>query len=296
MECPYDIIDDHRCICGEGPLWDQQNKRLFWIDILKGQILCLPEQQGLQYFDVGQKIGAMALCSSGRIIAALKGGLYSVDYLNGKMDKILDPEPGKPDNRLNDGKTDPAGRFWIGSMSDKGETGKGSLYTLEKNGAFSRKLEGLSISNGLAWDADRNKFYHIDTPTRQVIAYDYCNDSDSISNARSVVKIEEAEGLPDGMTVDTEGMLWIAHWNGGRVSRWDPKKSKKIQELSLPVSKVTSCIFGGDKLDILYVTTASVGLSEQELIDQPLAGATFAFRDLGVQGVQGNNVDDSGFH
>ncbi len=130
-------------------------------------------------------------------------------------------------------------------MSDIGVAWQGSLYTLEQDGAISKKLEELSISNGLAWNPDSGKFYHIDTPTRQIVAYDYAHDSGRISNARPVVEIAEAEGVPDGMTIDVEGKLWVAHWNGGRISRWDPDTSTKLQELFLPVSKVTFCTFLG---------------------------------------------------
>jgi len=291
MMPPFELIADHRCLCGEGPLWDNRNKQLYWIDIVRGAINCYsPETGQLQHVNTDQKIGAIGLAESGTIIAALKSGIFQVDLSTGTMVHVLELEPDKPQNRCNDGKCDPAGRFWIGTMSDEGETGQGSLYTLEKDGTFSKKLGGLSISNGLAWDLGNKKFYHIDTPTRQIVAYDYCNESGRISNGIPVVEIAEAEGVPDGMTIDTAGKLWVAHWNGGRVSRWDPGTSKKLQELFLPVSKVTSCTFGGDHMDDLYVTTARIGLSEEEIGNQPLAGATFVFRKIGVQGFPGTRI------
>jgi len=288
----FESVSDHICLCGEGPLWDHLHRRLYWIDIVSGQINCLSEQKQLQHVETGQKIGAIGLTESGAIIAALKDGIYKVDFADAEPIKLFDPESDKPDNRFNDGKCDPAGRFWIGSMSDMGIAGQGSLYTLEQDGTFSKKLDGLSISNGLAWDLERKKFYHIDTPTGQIVAYDYCNDTGRINNGRPVVSISGSEGVPDGMTIDEEGMLWIAHWNGGRVSRWNPDTGSKLQEIFLPVSKVTSCTFGGDNLDDLYVTTAKVGLSEQELDEQPLAGATFVFRQVGVRGAANTLIKD----
>lgn len=292
MELPFEIITDHTCSCGEGPLWDAENKQLYWIDIVSGQINWLDEHQQLKQFETGEKIGAMGLTESGGIIAALKSGLYYINIANNTQTKIIDPEFDKPENRFNDGKCDPAGRFWVGTMSDKGINGQGSLYTLEFDGNISKKLQGLSIANGLAWDLDTHKFYHIDTPTRQIMGFDYCNDSGAISNGKAVVEIDETEGVPDGMTIDEEGMLWIAHWNGGRVSRWNPHTGLKLQEIFLPVSKVTACTFGGKHLDDLYVTTAKVGLGEKELAEQPLAGATFLFRQVGVRGLENTLVKD----
>lgn len=295
MELAFELVSDQTCLCGESPLWDDKHKQLYWIDIVSGHICFFSEEKRLKCFDVGQKIGAIALTESGKIIAALKDGIYKVDFLNDTMSKIIDPEPDQPDNRLNDGKCDPAGRFWVGTMSDTGIAGQGSLYTLDKDGGISRKLQGLSISNGLAWDLKSRKFYHIDTPTRKIVAYDYCHELGTISNGKPVIEIIETEGVPDGMTIDEEGMLWVAHWNGGRVSRWNPNTATKLQEIFLPVSKVTSCTFGGEHLDDLYVTTAKVGLSEKELDEQPLAGATFVFKKIGVRGEVGTLIRDNNF-
>jgi|SRR5690606_29348222 len=292
VESPFELVSDHTCLCGEGPLWDVQNNRLYWIDIVGGQIHCLSAEKQLTYFEIGQKIGAIGLTESGKIIAALKNGLYAIDFSNETMTKIIDPEPDKPDNRFNDGKCDPAGRFWVGTMSDIGVAGQGSLYTWEQDGTVTKKLDGLSISNGLAWDVSRSKFYHIDTPTKKIMAYDYCHETGGISNVKPVIEIPESEGIPDGMTIDEHGMLWIAHWNGNRVSRWDPNTATKLQEIFLPVAKVTSCAFGGENMDNLYVTTAKVGLSEKELDEQPLAGATFLFKQMCVRGVAEPMIKD----
>lgn len=283
---PFELVSEHRCLCGEAPLWDNYYHRFYWIDIVKGEINCyMPDMKALKQFNVSQKIGTIALSEEHSLIAALKDGIYAVDFDKRQLEKMLDVEPDQPDNRYNDGKCDPAGRFWVGTMSDIGEIAKGSLYTLEQDGSYIKKLEGLSISNGLAWNLEYKKFYHIDTPTKQVIAYDYHHETGNINNGKPIIQFEDEEGVPDGMTIDTEGMLWIAHWNGGRVSRWNPHTSMKIAELFLPVSKVTSCAFGGNNMDDLYVTTAKVGLSSEELKLQPLAGATFVFRKIGVKGI-----------
>jgi sugar lactone lactonase YvrE len=296
MSFSFELVTDYLCSCGECPLWDERGKRLFWIDVVSGDINCYyPLSCQLKQFHAGQKIGSIGLGKSGKIIAALKTGIFNIDFPNAMINKIFDPEPDKQDNRFNDGKCDPAGRFWVGSMSDKGEAERGSLYTLEKNGKISKKLDRLSISNGLAWDIGSKKFYHIDSLTSKIVVYDYCNESGNISNGTSIIDIDGRLGAPDGMTIDEEGMLWVAHWNGGRVTRWNPKTAKKLQELFLPVSKVTSCTFGGENLEDLYITTARIGLTDQEISEQPLAGATFVVKKVGVRGVSNTLVIDDNF-
>jgi len=292
MDRRLEVLTDLICSCGEGPVWDSENARLYWIDIPVGDILCFSiKENKIEKFSVEQKIGSIALAGSGRLIAALKSGFYAIDFPGKQMAWIVNPESDKPQNRFNDGKCDPAGRFWAGSMSDGGVARSGTLYTLEKNGSVSKKLEGLSIPNGMAWDLNKCKYYHIDTPTNQVVAYDYDDLSGGIENGKVVVEIDKKEGVPDGMTIDSEGMLWIAHWNGGRVSRWDPDSAEKLEEILLPVAKVTSCIFGGENMDELFITTARIGLSEEELIREPLAGKTFVLKQVDVTGVPQVKVD-----
>lgn len=297
MAPDIEILTKHTCLCGEGPLWDSATSTFYWIDIVDGTVNRFSlKNKNLVSFNTGQKIGSIAMASSGKIIAALKAGIYSIDFENKQMDSIVNPEAGNPGNRFNDGKCDPAGRFWVGSMSDNGIANAGTLYTLEKDASVSRKLDRISISNGMAWDVERGIYYYIDTPTRKVMAFDYDDNSGNINNGRPVVEIVPDDGTPDGMTIDMEGMLWIAHWNGGRVSRWNPHNSQKLFELFLPVSKVTSCAFGGRNLEELYITTASVGLDQTELEQQPLAGATFVYKDTGTRGLPATPVDDSGFY
>ncbi|HSQ39683.1 MAG TPA: SMP-30/gluconolactonase/LRE family protein, partial [Anaerolineales bacterium] len=178
-------------------------------------------------------------------------------------------------NRFNDGKCDPAGRLLAGTMDMDEKAASGNLYSLEAGKPPRKLLDGIRISNGLAWSPDYRLFYYIDTPTRQVRAFDYDLETGNISKPRVVVEIPSGMGFPDGMTSDMEGRLWIAQWGGSRVSKWNPLTGQKEAEIAVPVPHVTSCVFGGPRRDILFVTTARVGLDKSTLAQNPLSGGLF---------------------
>jgi sugar lactone lactonase YvrE len=272
-------------LLGEGPVWDEQQQGIFWLDILNGLIHCYhPLTEAYRRWSVPGMVGAISLCQDGRLIAALQTGFAFVDLETGVVEPIVDPESHLPDNRFNDGKCDPAGRFWAGTMSLSGKTGAGNLYVLDSDLQFTRKLSGVSISNGLTWTPDARTMYYIDTPTQAVAAFDYDPATAEIANLRTVIEIPEKEGFPDGMTIDTEGKLWIAHWDGWQVARWDPLSGEKLSSIRLPAARITSCTFGGEKLQDLYITTAREGLSAKQLAEQPLAGNLFVINNCGYQG------------
>jgi len=280
------VVTEHKCLLAEGPLWDAKRNVICWIDIWNGKIHEYdPRHQSHKVLAMQQMIGSIAICDNGNFIAALQNGFAFADRISEEIKMIADPEKHLPNNRFNDGKCDPAGRFWAGTMSLSEDKGAGSLYVLEKDLTFKKKIEGVTISNGLAWSADHKTLYYTDTPTLQIAAYDYDIHTGNISNRRTIITIDEKDGYPDGMTIDNEGMLWIAHWNGGQVTRWNPDSGKKLHTIKLPVAKVTSCTFGGENLDELYITTARVNLTEKELKEQPLAGSLFVVRDCGYQGM-----------
>jgi len=283
----WEVVTNHSCLLGEGPIWDQRNKRILWLDILNGEIHQFSSiQQKHQVMKVGQSVGAVALRTSGGLIAALQHGFAAIDLENEAIHMISDPESHLPSNRFNDGKCDPMGRFWAGTMDNAEEQeGAGNLYMLNTDLSVSLKIENVTCSNGLAWSPDNRTFYYIDTPTRQVVAYGYEAASGSIHSKRTIITIPVEEGYPDGMTIDAEGMLWVAHWDGWKVSRWNPATGKLVDSIRLPVSLVTSCTFGGENLEDLYITTAKKGLSESELEEQPLAGSLFVIRQSGYKGV-----------
>lgn len=281
-----EIITDHKCLLGEGPVWDATSKTIYWIDILNGQIhQYATEQQTHKTIHVHQMIGSLAVCTNGNMIAALQNGFALINQETHEIKMIADPENHLPNNRFNEGKCDPAGRFWAGTMSLSEDSGVGNVYMMQNGLAPVKKIESVSISNGMAWSSDYQTFYYIDSPTMQVVAYDYDKATGQISNKRTVVKIEKEEGIPDGMTIDNQGMLWIAHWDGWQVTRWNPHTGEKLYTIKLPVAKVTSCTFGGPTFEDLYITSANVGLSESELVQQPLAGSLFVLRNCGFKGL-----------
>jgi sugar lactone lactonase YvrE len=200
-----------------------------------------------------------------------------LDPASGATTPIENPEPDLPTTRFNDGKCDPLGRFWAGTM-DMDEKGPlGSLYMLNHQHQLTRQWLGVTVSNGLAWDMSGKQptFYYIDSPTRQVVAFDYEPDTGSLSNRRVAIAIPDGEGFPDGMTIDSEGALWIALWQGWGVVRYNPKTGERLGKIEIPVEKVTSCTFGGPDLNDLFITTASIGLAPDARAAQPDAGAVF---------------------
>ncbi|WP_314002087.1 SMP-30/gluconolactonase/LRE family protein [uncultured Paenibacillus sp.] len=288
-------VIDAKAELAEGPVWDERLGELIWIDI-EGCHLhrYRPSDGGRRLYELPLKAGAAVPAEDGSWILALEDGFYRFDWeasINPALiaRKSINPaliarkwdDSDRP-MRMNDGKCDPQGRFWAGSIN-VGNEQLAALFTLDPEGLVTKRLSGVVCSNGLAWNADGNTLYYIDTPTRVVSAFDYNGLTGEISNRRTVVSIPEGEGGPDGMTIDREGMLWVAHWGGWQVSRWNPSTGEKLAIVRLPVANVTSCTFGGEELDELYITTARAGLTEEEADKQPLAGGIFAVKP-GIRG------------
>ncbi|WP_338201619.1 SMP-30/gluconolactonase/LRE family protein [Candidatus Nephthysia bennettiae] len=276
------VLDAHAEV-GEGPAWDPASTRLVWVDITRSQVhLFDPSTASDISFDVGEHVGAAAPRAAGGLVLALRGGFGVLDLQTGGVEAIADTEASNPKNRMNDGKCDRAGRFWAGSMSYAETGNEGSLYRLEHDHSVVRVLSGVGLSNGLGWSPDDRLMYHVDSLAATVYVHDFDLESGSIANRRPLIEVTEGHGTPDGMTVDAEGCLWVAFWGGGAVRRYAPDGSL-LQEVGLPVRQVSCCAFGGSDQGDLYITTASRGLSEQELREQPAAGGLFRFRP-GVTG------------
>lgn len=276
----------HRCELGEGPVWDAAIGVIWWVDIMKGEIHRYDPKTALhELCATGQMAGSIALRKDGGLIAAMEHGFYFIDFKNRLLAAISDPERHLHGNRFNDGKCDPAGRFWAGTMSMRDEPTAGTLYRLDNDLSVTGEITGVGCSNGLAWSADGNTFYFIDSLAHDVKAFDYDAKTSIMSNSRTIVQISPEMGYPDGMTIDNDGMLWIALWDGWKIIRCDPGNGKLLHEIILPVSRVTSCTFGGPGLTDLYITTARTGLSDEELKKQPLAGCLFVVKNSGYQGL-----------
>jgi sugar lactone lactonase YvrE len=279
-----ELVVDAKATLGEGPIWDAQDGALLWVDIVNHLVHVTDTKTGAdRTISVGQMVGAIVPRKSGGLMMALENGFASLDLKTGQVTPICDPESHLPNNRFNDGKCDPAGRFWAGTMSKHEDGPSGSLYRLDTNLQANHMFDGVTVSNGLAWSPDHRTMYYIDTPTKFVVAFDYDKASGAIANRREVVRIPDGEGMPDGMTIDADGNLWVAHWGGWCVSHWNPATGKLLGKLAVPAAQVTSCCFGGPELDTLYITSARIGISEDELSKQPLAGGLFRTRP-GVRG------------
>ncbi|HMO58075.1 MAG TPA: SMP-30/gluconolactonase/LRE family protein [Roseiflexaceae bacterium] len=285
MTDSVELVIDAGATLAEGPVWDIAAQRLYWVDILEHRVHTFDPQHGTQQvFDIGQYVGAAVPRRSGGLILAIQHGFAHLDLASGTITQLVDVEADLPDNRFNDGKCDPAGRFWAGTMSLSGRQGAGSLYRFDPDQTVHRMVSDVSISNGLAWKSDLTTMYYIDTPTLTVTALDYDHARGAVANRRVVITIPDGQGGPDGMTIDAEGMLWVAHWGGSCVTRWDPAQGRLLQQFDIPAAQVTSCCFGGPGLDELYITTASYGLSAEARAAQPAAGGIFRVRP-GVQGL-----------
>jgi sugar lactone lactonase YvrE len=286
-----ELVVDAKAVLGEGPSWDEEKQLLYWVDI-PSQIVHIynPASNTHKTINTGQYVSTIVPRNSGGLILAMHHGFYALDTDTELLTHLTDPESDKPSNRFNDGKCDPDGRLWAGTMAIDESLHKGALYCLEKDLSVKKVLDGVSISNGTAWDKENKTMYYIDTPTKQVVAFDFDINIGSISNKRVIINIPEGEGFPDGMNIDQEGMLWIAHWEGAQISRWNPEIGEKIDSISVPATRVTSCVFGGEYLDELYITTARVGMSEEEIQKYPHAGGIFKVKP-GVKGVKTYGFD-----
>ncbi|MFC3803233.1 SMP-30/gluconolactonase/LRE family protein [Cohnella sp. GCM10012308] len=280
------LASDAQAQLGEGPVWDARDDSLYWVDILSHRVYShRPEEPNSdRAIELSPFVSSIVPRRSGGFALTLQDGFYGYDPATAELTLLAEVEASLPGSRFNDGKCDPAGRYLAGTMSMDEEKGRGTLYSLDEGHSVKPLVPDVTISNGLAWSGDGATLYYIDTPTRCVYAFDYDMASGAVSNRRVAADIPEEEGFPDGMTIDAEGMLWIAHWGGWQVTRWNPATGEKLLSVPVPASQVTSCAFGGEQLDKLYITTARVGLDEAALAAQPHAGGLFC-ADVGVRGL-----------
>jgi sugar lactone lactonase YvrE len=266
---------------GEGPVWDVRSGRLAWVDITGRHLHLTDTVSGAtSTIDLPMAVGAVAPRAAGGFVAALQDGFWVVG--DGPARRVAPIPETRPGLRFNDGKCDPAGRFWAGTMADDQTAGAGALYRLDRDGSVALVLQGVTVSNGLAWSRDGRTMFYIDTPTQRIDAFSFDPLTGEIGDRRPEVHLPREAGAPDGMTIDAEGGLWVALWGGGAVHRYLDGRLDRVIEL--PVSHPTSCCFGGDRLDELFVTSARQGLSAARLQAEPLAGALFRARP-GVRGL-----------
>jgi sugar lactone lactonase YvrE len=264
-----------KSILGEGPVWHQDEPALYWLDVFLPAINRLDPERGINRGTrLNQPIYAMALRTCRGAIGSFEDGIGSLELGQGTINIFGDPKRGQPVN-FNDGKCDRRGRFWTGTMAKDWSSPIGGLYRVDQSMNIEQMDGKIILSNGLGWSPDDRTMYFTDFGRRMIYAYDFDADTGTIKARRPFIEISEDAGFPDGLTVDAEGCLWIAHWDGWLVSRYGPD-GKVRQVVSMPVQRPTSCAFGGRNFSMLYITSARMGLSEAALADTPLAGSVFA--------------------
>lgn len=282
-----EVLLDVKTTLGEGPLWDADQQRFYFIDSMDGRVFrCTADGTELRAWDVPGKIGSMAVRKDGDgAIVSLENGFYTLDFKSGDCDLINDPESDKKNNRLNDGKVDRRGRFFAGSMDTMEEGANGALYRMDPDFSIHKVETDIIVSNGPCFSPDDKTFYFADSWSGVIWAYDYDVETGAISNRRDFVTVDRSnEGAADGGTVDAEGYLWNANVYAGRLYRWAPDGSVD-RVIDMPVRKVTSVNFGGPNMDVLYVTSMAKPPLPRFPDDGVQRGSVFAIHDLGITGV-----------
>jgi sugar lactone lactonase YvrE len=268
---------------GEGPVWDERTQELYFVDIKGHRVhVFAPENGAHRSFPTYGHVGAVVLRDDGGLVLAAQDGFFFANSDGTDLERFGEFRIDTGTVRFNDGKVSPGGHFLAGTMDDHEERTVGSLYILKADAEVSVLLDPVSISNGLAWDADGTTMYYIDTPTHRIDAFGFNQETGEISNRRVVAEISDAS--PDGMAIDAEGYLWVACWGGSRVDRIDPAEGRRVATVRVPTSHVSSVAFGGPSLEDLYITTARHNLSAAQLAAEPHAGDLFVARS-GVPGL-----------
>lgn len=264
-----EILVDQKAQTGEGPAWDEKAQLLYWLDIPKATIFVYdPAAKSNRTIDLSDRfesIGTLAPRKKGGLLIAPDCKIAFLDLTSGKVDTVVELETDQPGNRFNDGKCDPLGRMIIGTMSKKQDgSPHGSLYCVEPDLHVRKLRDGLFISNGMGWSPDYRQFYLADSASRDVWAYDYDLTLGEISNQRVAFTLPAGESVADGMTTDQQGMIWLALWDGACITRWNPLNGKLLQTYPLPAKRTTCCVFGGSQMNDLFVTSAAVGLTDDD--------------------------------
>jgi sugar lactone lactonase YvrE len=277
---------------GEGPVWLEERAELAWVDIQRGLINLLEVATGrVRTIPVGEMVGSIAPTVSGRLVAAVATGFVLVDLGTGDVRRLATLERGDPTIRMNDGKADPWGRFWAGTMGLDKRPGAGTLYRFDPDLTVTAMVDPVTISNGLDWSDDRRTMFYVDTPTQRVDRFDLGADGLELSGRRTFAAIPLDDGAPDGLTLDAAGRLWLALWGGNRISCYGLGGELEAT-IRVPASHVTSCTFGGPDLRDLYITSAWTERTPDERAGEPLAGRLFHCRP-GAVGRPANRFDDS---
>ena len=274
-----ELIADYACETGEGPLWHPDEGRLYWVDLQRGHLYRYDPATGAHeqvYDSPDEVIGGFTIQADGSLLCFMSKGASKV-WRAGELTTVIDEIPAERESRFNDVIADPAGRVFCGTMPTQSHLGR--LYRLDTDGTLIQVLDGIGVSNGLGFTLDRKQMYYTDSPKHEIYLFDYDQVTGNISNQRVFVRTQ-GEGAPDGMTVDAEGHVWSARWDGGCLVRYAPDGSEE-RRIAFSAKKVSSVIFGGPDYTDMYVTTAG---GDNKAKEGPGAGALFRLR-LGIQGV-----------
>jgi sugar lactone lactonase YvrE len=277
MKNKLEILFNAHCELGEGPMWHPTENCLYWVDILQKRVHRFdPKLVAHQYFQFDKMLGAVVPTSSHEhLLLSLEDGVALFNTHTQDLEYWVKFHENEPNMRANDGKCDPFGNFWVGTMDKACKPEAGALFCFSKNKTFKKKVKNVTISNGLTWTADKKTMYYIDTMADTVRSYRN-TEGGNLKDEKVVIQGDFKKlGYLDGMTIDTEGMLWIAHCNGGCIRRWNPETGEILATIQLPIPKVTSLTFGGADYKTLYITTAQEHMTAEEIAKYPLSGATF---------------------
>lgn len=278
------LLFDTKAVLGEGPVWDYKKQSLFWVDIEGYKLhLYIPAKEKTQSWTFDEMIGAAVPIHKDGLLLAMEKGLAAFDSDAERLTKLEILENSNDRIRFNDGKVGPDGSFWVGTMDKNCAPKAGKFYRISENFDATIQIPNTSISNGMAWSSNKSTFYYIDSPSFQIKAFDFDMVNGAISDAKTAVEVPTDYGSPDGMCIDEEDMLWVAHWGGSCVRRWNPLTGQVIGQIDVPAPHVTSCCFGEEDLKTLYITTARSGLSQEQLKEFPQSGGLFSI-ELDIKG------------
>lgn len=265
-----------QCMLGEGPIWHERKKKCFWVDIDGGKLFSYDfDNQLSQSWSFPQKVTMVIESTGDHLILALDTSIVRFTPETEKLETILVLEQGVASHRCNDGASDCRGRLWAGTMHRQHLHEAGSLYCIDTDYSIHKKVEKVSISNGLLWSLDNKRMYYIDSPTQKIQSYLFDEITGAIVFEKIVVDVPIEMGTPDGMTIDEAGMLWVAQWNGFGVYRWNPQTGELLDKIELPVPQVSSCVFAGTALNKLVITTARENMDDAIFKQYPQSGNVF---------------------
>lgn len=279
MDYTIECLVDAKSALGESPVWDDRHNRLLWADIEGATIHAVdPETRLVTTWRLPGRVGSFGLCESERLVVALPDGVYLFDPATGATELVVDPEPDRPTNRLNDGKVGPDGAFWVGSMDDRPKReAVAALYRVTADGRCERKVDGLTVSNGLAWSGDGRTMYHSDSRGAWIDRYECDPATGTLSDRMRIAELTTAQGRPDGAAVDMDGVYWSCGVSAGVINRLS-RDGALIEQIALPVPTPTMCCFGGPDMKTLFITSLRVNVAPDVLERYPLTGGILTMR------------------